>query len=299
MKTGKTKYDFFLLLAALIWGFAFVAQRIGSQYIGAFAFNGIRFALGGLSILPVLLLSTRKNLAVEDKKKHFKSAVIFGLLAGTALFLGCGLQQIGIAETTAGKAAFITGLYIVLVPIAGIFMRHTSGIKVWISAGIAFIGLYLLSIQEGFAISRGDLFELIGAFVWTAHILLIDRFAKKVDAIYLSFFQFITCAILSMITALIFESLRIEQIVQAAIPILYGGIFSVGVAYTLQVVGQKHARPSHAALILSLEAAFASIGGMLLLNEQLNLREAVGCVLMFAGMLFSQIPLRKNQIETL
>ncbi len=298
MKTDKTKYDFFLLLAALIWGSAFVAQRVGSQYIGAFAFNGLRFALGGLSVLPVLLLSSRKDRTVENRKKHLKSAVVFGLIAGVALFLGCSLQQIGIAETTAGKAAFITGLYIVLVPVAGIFMRHAAGVKIWIGVGMALIGLYLLSIQEGFTISRGDLFELIGAFVWTAHILLIDRFSKKVDCIYLSFFQFITCALLSLIAAMFFESLRIEQIVQAAVPILYGGILSVGVAYTLQVVGQKKAQPSHAALILSLEAAFACIGGLLLLNEQLNLREAFGCVLMFAGMLVSQIP-GKKQSRTL
>jgi drug/metabolite transporter (DMT)-like permease len=289
LKRLEFRANILLLITAIIWGFAFVAQRLGMDYVGAFTFNGVRFALGALSLLP-LLIYQRKKISKEDKTKstELRSVLFAGLIAGCALFLGASLQQIGLAYTTVGKAAFITGLYIALVPILGIFLKQKVHITTWFGVALAVIGLYFLSVTEGFSISKGDLLQLMGAFFWAFHILAIDHFTKKVDALMLSFFQFITCAALSLTVGFIFEEITLAGLSGAVIPILYGGICSVGVAYTLQVVGQKHAKPSHAAIIMSLEAVFASIGGMLLLNESLSLRGLFGCSLMLGGMLLSQ-----------
>ena len=276
-----------LLITAIIWGFAFVAQRVGAQHIGAFTFNGIRFALGGLSLVPLLIYLDRTP--NTTKKSDPKSVILAGMLTGCILFLGASLQQMGLVETTAGKGAFITGLYIALVPILGIFLKHKTHITTWLGVALAIIGLYFLSVTESFSISRGDLLELCGAFFWAFHILSIDYFIKKIDALKLSFVQTVTCSILSLITAVFFETITLAGINEAIIPILYGGICSVGIAYTLQVVAQKHAKPSHAAIILSLEAVFASIGGILLLNESLGFRGYIGCALMLTGLLLSQL----------
>jgi drug/metabolite transporter (DMT)-like permease len=295
LKTSKTKYDLVLLLAAMIWGFSFVAQRVATQYLGPFTFNGLRFVLGGLSVLPVLLFYARKKNELPKQKGHLIRSMLMGAAIGAILFVGSTLQQMGIADTTAGKSAFITGLYIIMVPIAGVFMKQTTGARVWICAITAVAGLYLLSVRGDFTVGKGELLVFMGSFMWAAHIIVIDRFSKKVDVIYLSFFQFVSSALYSLLAAVLFETIRLESIMQVTVPLLYSGIFSTGVAFTLQAVGQKHAKPSHAALILSLEAAFASIAGFLLLNEQLNLRESLGCVLMFAGMIISQLPARKKQ----
>lgn len=278
-----------LLLAAAIWGSAFVAQRVGMDHVGPYTFNGIRFALGSLSLLPLILFykpAAPGQAAAESKTLPAAKA---GVMLGIVLFMGASLQQIGLIYTTAGKAAFITCLYIVLVPIAGIFLKHQVSKHVWLGCLLAITGLYFLSIKEDLSIGYGDLLELIGAFFWTAHILLIDRYAQKIDALKLSFFQFITCAALSLITALSLETIMLDGIIQAGIPILYGGIVSVGVAYTLQVIAQKDASPAHAAIILSMETVFAAISGYLIINEQLGPRELLGCGLMLAGMLLSQL----------
>lgn len=291
MRKQELNSSILLLLTAAIWGFAFVTQRVGSMYVGSFTFNGIRFALGSLSLVPLLVYFNKKPKgSSEDSTKLSDSALKPGIIAGCVLFLAASFQQIGLVETSAGKAAFITGFYIVLVPVFGIFLKHKIHISTWIAVILAIIGLYFLSVTESFSIAKGDLFEIVGAFLWATHILLIDHFTKKVDALKLSFMQFITCSILSMIVALIFEKITLYGLTQALIPILYGGICSVGVAYTLQVVGQKHAKPSHAAIILSMESVFASIGGLLLLSENLGARGYLGCALMFTGMLLSQIP---------
>lgn len=288
MKSQEVKSNMMLMTTAIIWGFAFVAQRVGAAYVGAFTFNGIRFALGSLSLIPLILY-----LANKEKKGELSipsiSAVPGGIVAGVILFLAATVQQIGLTETTAGKAAFITGLYIVLVPLFGIFLKHRVSINVWFGAILAVSGLYLLSVTEGFSISRGDFLQLIGAIFWTFHILSIDHFTKKADPLKLSFIQFVTCSALSMIVALIFEEITLSGLTQALIPILYGGFFSVGIAYTLQVVGQKHAKPSHAALILSMESVFAAIGGLLILNERMEVRGYAGCALMLSGILLSQL----------
>lgn len=292
MKSKEIKSVFILLLTAAIWGFAFVAQRVGMDYLGAFTYNGIRFALGSVSLLPVIYFfdksSKKENPSAEKEDADLKITIKSGVIAGCILFFAASLQQVGLIYTTAAKAGFITSLYIVLVPILGIFLKQKTYPTTWIGAVTAAIGLYFLSINEGFTIQFGDLLQLIGAFFWAAHIQAIDKFVKNVNAIKLSSVQFAACSILSFIIAIIFEDINISGIYDALIPILYGGIMSVGVAYTLQAVGQRHAKPSHAAIALSMEAVFAALGGMLILDETLPLRGYLGAALMLAGMLITQ-----------
>lgn len=295
MISKEIKSVFILLLTAAIWGFAFVAQRVGMEHVGAFTFNGIRFALGSISLLPVTYFFSKKPENNKDNRidADLITTLKSGIVAGIILFLAASLQQIGLIYTTASKAGFITSLYIVIVPIYGIFLKQKIQYTTWIGAIVAVVGLYLLSINEGFTIEFGDLLEILGAFCWAAHIQVIDRFVKNVDAIKLSSIQFATCALLSLIVALIFEDFDIEGIRSALVPILYGGIMSAGVAYTLQAIGQKYAKPSHAAIALSMESVFAAIGGILLINEVMPLRGYIGCAFMLAGMLIAQTENKK------
>lgn len=257
------------------------------DFIGPFAFNGIRFALGSLSLLPLIWFFQRYP-QTETAQKNSLSATRMGMLAGLILFIAASLQQIGIVYTTAGKAAFITCLYIVLVPLAGLWLKHRISFNTWAGCILAVVGLYFLCVKEDFSIAFGDVLELIGSLFWTAHILLIDHISRKVDSLKLAAIQFATCAALSLAVALATESITVNAIIQAGVPILYGGIASVGIAYTLQIIGQKSASPAHAALILSMETVFAAIGGFLILGEILGARELIGAGLMLAGMLFSQ-----------
>lgn len=278
-----------LFLAAAIWGVAFVAQRMGMEYLGPFTFNGVRFALGSLSLLPLILFYKDSSPRNRDASYDSKNVVVAGLLAGVVLFIAASLQQIGLLYTTAGKAAFITCLYIVMVPLVGIFLKQYVSMSTWVGSVIAVGGLYLLCVKDSFFISYGEVLELVGAFFWTIHILVIDHFSRKVNVLKLACVQFITCSILSIITALLIETINMEAIYLSAIPILYGGICSVGIAYTLQIIGQKYAEPSHAAIILSMETVFAALGGWLILNEKLGVQESLGCAIMFLGMLLSQL----------
>lgn len=280
------KSNLLLLLAAAIWGFAFVAQRVGMEHVGPFTFNGLRFMLGSLSLIPLILYYRGDS---RPMRMEWKNAVPAGLLAGTVLFIGASLQQIGLIYTTAGKAAFVTCLYIVLVPLLGIFLRQSAGKGTWLGCILAIVGLYFLCIKESASIQTGDLLELIGALFWAFHILIIGHFSRRVDILKLSIMQFVTCSVLSLITAVITETIIISDIITAAVPILYGGICSVGIAFTLQAAGQKHAPPAHAAIILSMETVFAVIGGFLILGEQIEGQEIIGCALMLAGMLISQL----------
>lgn len=281
------KSNLLLLLAAAIWGLAFVAQRVGMDYVGPFTFNGVRFVLGSLSLVPLLFYY--RSASTGSAASSYREDARAGFLAGTVLFIAASLQQIGLIYTTAGKAAFITCLYIVLVPILGISIKQRIHPWTWCGSFFAVAGLYLLCVKENFSISYGDLLELVGAFFWSIHILLIDHFADRVNTLRLAFFQFVTCAAFSLATALWLETITITSLLQASTPILYGGICSVGIAYTLQIVGQKNASPSHAAIILSLETVFAVIGGYLLINEYLGLQEITGSALMLIGMLLSQL----------
>lgn len=280
-----------LLITACIWGFAFVAQREGMEHTGPFTFNAVRFALGALSLVPLILWLDRRSgrspQAIKASAKHSAGA---GILAGVILFSGASLQQIGLVYTTAGKAAFITGLYIVIVPFLGLFLKHRLQPSSALGAVAAVVGLYLLCMKSDLTLGKGDLFELVGAFFWSAHILIIDKFSRTRDVIKLSFFQVVTCSVLSMIAAAATESIDLTGLSQALIPLLYGGLCSVGIAYTLQVIGQKHAHPTQAAIIMSMETVFAVIGGYWLLDEMLGTRGVIGCLFMLAGMILPQLP---------
>ena len=295
------KSSLLLLLAAAIWGFAFVAQRVGAEYMPPFAFNGLRFALGALSLLPVMYFVKNDSAGADKSPRQSKKTFFVGLSAGGILFIAASLQQIGLIYTTAGKAAFVTCLYIVLVPIAGIFLKHRINSNVWLGSVLAITGLYFLCIRESMTISWGDFLELIGSFFWTIHILLIDRYSRELSTLKLAFSQFLTCSILSLSVAWLLESVTITAILQAAIPLLYGGICSVGIAYTLQIAGQKNAPPASAAIILSMETVFAAIGGVLLISEYLGPWELGGCGLMLSGMLLSQMRTaspQKSELKT-
>lgn len=288
MKNKELRSSILLLLTAAIWGFAFVAQRIGMDYLGPFTFNAIRFALGSISLIPVIYFLGNGKKNREQDKISRKRLIVYGMIAGSVLFTGATLQQIGLKYTTAGNAGFITSLYIVIVPLLGLFLRQRSNIYIWSGAIVAAVGLYFLSITSDFTIQFGDLLQLIGAFFWASHIIVIGYFVKDANPIKLSSVQFAMCSILSLVAALFTETIEIQGIVSAAVPILYGGLMSVGIAYTLQVVAQKDAKPSHAAIALSMEAVFAAIGGIILLGESMGIRGYFGAFLMLLGMLLSQ-----------
>jgi drug/metabolite transporter (DMT)-like permease len=289
------KADGLLLLVAIIWGFAFVAQRSGMEVIGPFAFGAARFALGALSLVPLLVLQRRREArkGSPPSRLGFRNRVLWGVAAGIVLFVAASLQQIGLVYTTAGNAGFITCLYVVLVPLVGFFLGRSTGLRIWIGAVLALAGLYILSIGAGFTLAPGDLLELVGAFFWAGHILLIAHIGVRIDTLELSIGQFATCSLLSLVAAILREPHAFAGLVPAAVPILYGGLLSVGVAYTLQIVAQRTAHPAHASIILSMEALFAAIGGVLLLREPLSTRLVMGGVLMFAGMICSQLEPKK------
>jgi drug/metabolite transporter (DMT)-like permease len=281
------KSDAVLMLTAVIWGFAFVAQRVGMDFVGPFTFNGIRFALGSAVLVPFILRNNASRHPQPDG--GFKDLGRGGALAGMALFTGASLQQVGLVYTTAGNAGFITGLYVVIVPMLGLFFRQRTHFGTWLGAVLAAAGLYLLSVGEGFTIAFGDFLELLGAFFWAVHVLIIGWLSPRMSALKLAFVQFAACSVFSLLAAALFEVVAVSAIIGAALPIVYGGALSVGVAYTLQVVGQKHAHPAHAAILLSLEAVFAAVGGWLLLGEMFTPRGYFGCGLMLTGMLLSQL----------
>jgi len=291
MKCVTVKSDTLLLTTAIIWGFAFVAQRVGMDYVGPFTFNGVRFAVGSLSLLPLVLISREQRTASNKilPTPGLKTILFGGAALGLALFSGASLQQIGLVYTTAGKAGFITGLYVIMVPILGLFWKQQPKMGTWIGAFLAAMGLYFLSVTESVTIETGDLLVLIGAFFWAAHVLIIGWLSPRINPIKLAFSQYVACSILSLITASVLESITLSSIIEAAIPILYGGLLSVGVAYTLQVIAQRDAHPAHAAILLSLEAVFAAVGGWLILGEIISARGLFGCGLMLAGMLLSQL----------
>jgi drug/metabolite transporter (DMT)-like permease len=293
------KSNLLLLLTAIIWGFAFVAQRAGMEYVGPFTFNAARFTLGSLSLIPLLLINSKKKFEQERFLPSNNKTLMYGsLAAGTFLFLGVTFQQAGMVYTTAGKGGFITGFYIILVPILGLVVKQKTSLLTWLGAVIAITGLYFLSVNEKLEINIGDVLILIAAFFWAAQILVIGYFSTRTDSIQLAFAQFLLCALLSFIAAIIFEVIRIENILSAVIPILYAGIFSAGIAFTLQIIAQREAHPANAAIIMSLESVFAVVGGWLILSETIPLRGLFGCVLMLAGMIISQAYLfiRKNKI---
>jgi len=289
------KSNLLLLLTAVIWGFAFVAQRAGMEYIGPFTFNTARFTLGSLSLVPLLLINKRRKFErVGFLPINNKNLLLGGLAAGTTLFLGATFQQSGLVYTEAGKAGFITGFYIILVPILGLFIGQKTSMLTWLGAVVAVIGLFFLGSNETLEVNLGDILVFIGAFFWAIQILVIGFYSIKTDAFQLAFLQFVVCAVLSTVTALIWENIIISNILLAYLPILYAGLFSVGIAFTIQVVAQRDAHPANAAIIMSLEAVFAVLGGWLILNESIPLRGFIGCFLMLVGMILSQLYLLKR-----
>jgi drug/metabolite transporter (DMT)-like permease len=287
--SAKLRADIILFIAAVIWGFAFVAQRVGMEYVGPFTFNGVRFTLGTLVLVPFLF--TGKKFKPKDPSVYTShTRIVWGVIAtGILLFAGVSLQQVGMQTTTAGKAGFITGLYVVLVPVVGIFLGHRLSVFTWLGVALSATGLYLLSIKSGMRIQHGDFLVLCCAVVFTFHVILIGWLSPRMDSFKLATGNFAICALLNLIIAFIFEPVLVAKIVEAAVPILYGGVLSVGVAYTLQVVAQKEANPAYASIILSLEAVFAAIGGWLILHENLSTRSLAGCFLMLAGMVVVQL----------
>jgi len=288
VSTART--NLLLVLAAAIWGFAFVAQREGAQYVGAFSFNAARFTLGGLSLVPVIAILRARTTTPFRPRHPWWVTGAWGGAAGLVLFIASTLQQLGIETTTAGKASFITGLYIVLVPILGVVLGHRTNARTWAGVALAVAGLWLLSFVPGFSLVAGDGLVLIGAFFWAIHILVIDRANLDVDSLHLAAIQFGTCAGLSAIAATATEPAPFAGLGDAVVPVLYAGLLSVGVAYTLQVVAQQWARPAHAALILSLETVFGAVGGALVLGETMTARGYAGSLLILGGITVSQLP---------
>lgn len=287
MSNSLVKTNIMLMAAALLWGLGFVAQRDGMSHIGPFSYSALRFGIGVISLTPVYFMTRRmeKKIAVTRK-----TVLLAGLLVGLFLFLAVSAQQIGLKTSTAAKAGFITSLYMILVPVFGLFLGHKTRQTVWISIAFALAGVYLMAVKGNFQIVPGDLWILLCAFLWAVHFLFIAHYSSRVGAIRLSMMQFFLCAVLSTIVAVFTEPL-IPAKLQPALPsLLYGGIGAVGIAYTLHVVALKDANPAYASLILSTESVFAAIGGWLILGESMSPRQLIGAVLILAAVLYSQRP---------
>lgn len=288
MKT-KLKSTILLFLTAIIWGFAFVAQRVGAEFVGAFTFNGVRFMLGACSLVPVILLFEREKIDL----KVLKNNVLPGIIAGVVLFIASTLQQYGVEITqSAGKAGFLTGLYTVLVPLIRFVMGKKTSVLTFIGAIFAVTGLFFLCMTgDEISFGIGDIVLIIGAFFWAGHILVVDKYVNTTSPLKFSLVQFLICGFLSLVFAFILEDIECSAIKSAGIPILYGGIMSVGVAYTCQILGQKQSDPTFASIVFSTESVFSAIGGALLLNEIMSGRGYFGCVLIFIGIVLSQLNL--------
>ena len=286
-----------LMLTAFIWGTAFVAQSVGMDYLGPFTFNGVRSLIGAAALLPciwLLQILNKKEGTVKEEGSR-KDLIIGGIACGLLLFAASSLQQIGIQYTSAGKAGFITAFYIVIVPVLGIFLHKKIGWKVWIAVLLALAGLYFLCITEKFTIGKGDIFIFLCALVFSLHIMVIDHFSPMVDGVKMSCIQFLVCGIVSIPFMVLTETPRLDAMLAGWFPLVYAGVFSCGVAYTLQIVGQKNVNPAIASLILSLESCFSVLAGWMILGERLSVRESAGCILMFVAIILAQLPDKKTE----
>ena len=299
MNKQALRADILLLLTACIWGFAFVAQRKGMEYVGPYTYNGVRFLLGSASLVPLTLLRLRRPVRRLDGKtgKPLRAVTVIGLsaAAGSCLFVAAALQQVGILYTTVGNSGFITGLCVVLTPIMGIFLGKKTGLPTWFGAALTLTGLFFISAASqvfgaagAVRINRGDILTAMSAFFFAAHILIIDNFVRRIDPVLLSAGQFFFCGLFSLVIALARETIAPGDIFAGIIPLLYGGVCSVGIAYTLQAVAQRYAPPAHATILLSLEGTFAALGGVLLLAEPLGGWTLTGFAFMLRGMLATQ-----------
>lgn len=300
----KMKSNILLLLTAFIWGSAFVAQKSGMDYIEPFTYNGIRTFIGGLVLIPVIIFFTKKNNrqnGTEEKVFDFekdKIAIIGGICCGLALFVASSLQQFGVSYTTAGKAGFITTLYVVFVPILSLLLRKKVRPIMWVCVALGAVGLYLLCMTDAsFSLQFGDMLVLLCAVAFAVHILVIDHFSPKADGVKISCVQFLVSGVLGIICMFIFETPDLGNILACWLPILYAGVLSCGVAYTLQVVAQADADPTAASLILCLESVFAVISGAILLHESMSPRELMGCAVIFAAVIISNLPEKKASAD--
>ena len=292
MKHNFVRQNIFPVLAAVIWGMAFVAQSVGADHVGPFTFNAARSFIGFLFLLVVCVVLRIKDKPSYDRQ-YYKDLIIGGICCGLALTLAVNFQQKGIETTTSGKAGFITALYIVLVPIAGLLLKKKAPRLIWLSVAIAVAGLYFLSINEEFHITQGDFLMLLCALCFTGHIMVIDHFTNRVNGIELSCMQFLVCALLSAGGMLVTETPTWSGIVSCAIPLLYVGVLSSGVAYTLQILAQKGSNPTVVSLLMSLESVFATVFGALILHEIMSGREILGCGLMLVAVVLAQLPTSK------
>ncbi|MBE6542550.1 MAG: DMT family transporter [Ruminococcaceae bacterium] len=284
-----------LLFTAVVWGFAFVAQNLGGDNVTPFYFNALRSLLGAVSLIPVILIF-EKN---ANDKKIMKTTLISGSVAGVFLFIASYLQQVGINMTdSSGKAGFITGLYMILVPIVGIFIGRKTGLQTWIAAVLGVVGLFLICMAGGkITVTAGDVFLIGCAFFYTFQIITIDKFADKIYSLRFAMIQGLVCSALNFIATAIFEEFSVEPIKLAVIPILYCGIMSSGVGYTLQIIGQKFCEPTAASIVMSTESVFSVIGGAIILHERMSPEAYIGCVLIFGGILLSQITFKKKEAK--
>lgn len=304
MRKTQIRNSLLLLLAATIWGVAFVAQSVGMDYVGGFTFNFVRNIIGGCVLIPVVVflknLESQKD--VEREKKVLftaeqgrpalitKDELIGGICCGMVLCLASNFQQFGIAYTTVGKAGFITAMYVVLVPVLGLFFHKKVSKVIWLCVGMSVYGLYLLCMTEGsLTLQFGDLLVLVCAFLFSIHIMVVDHFTPKGSGVAISCIQFFTCGIISGVLTFLFETPTLSGILAAWMPILYAGALSSGVAYTLQIVGQKDMNPTLASLIMCLESVISALAGWLILHQALSTRELLGCVLMFIAIVISQV----------
>ena len=296
----QIKSSLILLLTATIWGVAFVAQSVGMEYIGPFTFNAIRCVLGGLVLIPVILvLKKKKETGAENQEKEDKKTLWMGGIAcGVILCIASNLQQFGIMEASVGKSGFFTALYIVMIPVIGIFIGKRPGIKLWFCVALAVVGMYLLCMKDGsFTIERADIMLLLCALAFSFHILVVDYFSPKVDGVKMSCIQFFVCGVLSAVGMLFTETPNISNIQAAWLPLLYAGLLSCGVGYTLQIVGQKGINPVIASLIMSLESVISALAGWVILGQVLSPKEILGCVLMFVAIIITQIPIGNKKTD--
>ena len=300
----KMQSNILLLFTALIWGSSFVAQKSGMDYIEPFTFNGIRMVIGGLVLIPFILLMNRKKardgaaepMSDEEKAKARKKIIAGGICCGLAIFVASSLQQFGVSYTTAGKAGFITTLYVVIVPIISVLLRKRVRPIMWLCVVLGAVGLYLLCMtDDSFKLAFGDMLVLLCAVAFAVHIMVVDHFAAKLDGTKLSCIQFLTSGILGLVGMAIFESPDINAILDCWLPILYAGVLSCGLGYTFQVIAQKYAEPTVASLLMSLESVFAVISGAILLHETMSMRELTGCAVIFAAVIISQLPEKKKK----
>lgn len=295
MNKYTLRQSLILLVTATIWGVAFVAQSVGMDYVGPFTFNAVRNCIGGIVLLPCIVILGKCNKKETVEKENYRTLFTGGITCGVILFIASSFQQIGIQYTSVGKAGFITAMYIVLVPLFGLFLHKKAGIKLWVGVLLAVAGMYLLCMKSGeMTIQVGDILIFLCAITFSFHILTVDHFSPLVNGVKMSCIQFFTCSALSAVCMFLFEEPEMSMICAAWLPILYAGVLSCGVGYTLQIIGQKGLNPTIASLIMSLESVISLLAGWIILGQKLSTRELTGCVIVFAAIILVQLPDRQK-----